>query len=856
MNIINKLTMRNLKKNKRRTLVTIIGVIISVAMLTAVSTLTVSFLNLLQKQEIANSGEWHVLYKNVNEYQIDAIQNDDATKNVVLSKERGYAKLEGSDNDYRPYLFIKAYNEQGFDLFPIELTDGRIPIMSDEVVISKDIAANANVSYDIGDELSLDVGIREGETDSEPMDQHIPLQMNEDGQRTETLKNTETQTYTVVGVIDRPSWEPGSAPGYTVISGMDAATAGQTGQINASVTFEKMDNSLYDRAEQLGEDNDINPADIQYNNELLRYYGVTDDNGLQATFYSLAAIIIAIIVIGSVSLIYNAFAISVAERSRHLGMLSSVGATRKQKRNSVFFEGGVIGLIGIPIGVISGLLGIGITFHFINSLIQNAFHIEQSLTVVVTPGSIITACLVSIVTIFISTYIPARRASKVSAIDAIRQAGDVKLSRRNVKTSKLTRRLFGIEAEIGLKNLKRNRRRYRATIFSLAISIILFLSVSFFTSNLQKSFDLTQEDLDYDMSMFKSNGFSEQFTNGVQALDMVSEYTLDNDLTTYSQVDKDKTGNELQEGDYALEDGKYEYVIRLHALDEDSLKAYAKESGADFERLTDPDDRLGIVIDTIDYRDPDTGKFKEEEVIHAETGGTFELKSENDDDLGDVHIEALTDKVPTGIETSSGTGVLHIIISQGTLDQILENDSIGDVNSDIYLSSDDPLETQEQIEEMKISNLYIHNVQKNRQETAQLTMLMSVFAYGFIALITAISTANIFNTISTSISLRKREFAMLKSVGMTPKSFNKMINYESLFYGIKSLLYGLPISIGIMYLIHLSLMNKFDYAFSLPWLNILYVVIGVIVIVGSAMLYSAAKVKKENIIEALKQENI
>jgi putative ABC transport system permease protein len=135
-------------------------------------------------------------------------------------------------------------------------------------------------------------------------------------------------------------------------------------------------------------------------------------------------------------------------------------------------------------------------------------------------------------------------------------------------------------------------------------------------------------------------------------------------------------------------------------------------------------------------------------------------------------------------------------------------------------------------------------------------MLMSVFTYGFIVLITAICMANIFNTISTSIALRKREFAMLKSVGMTPKGFSKMLNYESLFYGVKSLLYGLPLSIVIMYLIYNSVGYTFSYSFTLPWSSILFVIGAVFVMVISAMLYSSSKIKQDSIIDALKQENI
>jgi putative ABC transport system permease protein len=135
-------------------------------------------------------------------------------------------------------------------------------------------------------------------------------------------------------------------------------------------------------------------------------------------------------------------------------------------------------------------------------------------------------------------------------------------------------------------------------------------------------------------------------------------------------------------------------------------------------------------------------------------------------------------------------------------------------------------------------------------------LLMSVFTYGFIVLITAISMANIFNTISTSIALRKREFAILKSVGMTPKGFSKMLNYESVFYGVKSLVYGLPLSILLMYLIYRSLGYTFNYGFTLPWNSIIFVMGAVFFIVISAMLYSSSKIKQESIVEALKQENI
>lgn len=867
MNIVNKLTVRHLKQNKRRTLVTIIGVIISVAMVTAVATLGVSFMELMKKQSISTNGEWHVEYRNVTKDQIEAIQADDATQTLVISRDLGYAPLEGGQNENKPYWFIKEYNTAGFKQFPIELIEGRLPKAKDEIVISEAIAKNAKITYKIGETVTLDVGERvtiDEENGGQPLSQNERLRTENDT-LTETLIDKKPVSYTIVGVIKRPTWEPTWSPGYTTLSYVDESLIAADERANATVVLNKVDSSIYAHAEELAKKNDIDS--ISYNNSLLRYYGVTNNDGLRNMLFSLSAIIMVVILIGSVSLIYNAFAISVSERARHLGMLSSVGATKSQKRNSVFFEGMIIGLISIPIGIICGIAGIGITFMFINSMIQDVLGITEPLTVVVTPYSILVACAVSILTIVISTYLPARKASRISAIDAIRQTTDVKLTGKAVKTSKLVRKLFGIEAEIGLKNLKRNKRRYQATVFSLVISIVLFLSVSSFTSNMRKSIELSQDGLNYDIQVYMGNYNSQKvdrLTQSISNLPDVTEFNVIKELNASSWIEETKIATPLKESVLLdrsiLKDGKYPYYIQIHALDEQSLKLYAETVGANYEQLIDPTKMSAIVNDTVIYEDEEAKKIVETKAIHSEIGQKLGLiytdwDTQKETYLNPVEIVSLTDKRPMGVHTAL-VGGLNIIVSEQVFDQLVNDSMSKDIQSRLNLNSTDPLATQQAIEEMKEQDVYVQNVYKNKQQNEQMIILMSVFTYGFIALITLISVANIFNTISTSISLRKREFAMLKSVGMTPKGFNKMINYESIFYGIKSLLYGLPISIVIMYLIHRSMMNSFSYGFKLPWISIFYVIVAVFIIVGSAMLYSSSKVKKENIIDALKQENI
>ncbi|TQR46314.1 ABC transporter permease [Paenibacillus popilliae] len=863
MNIVNTLTIRHLMQNKRRTLVTIIGVIISVAMVTATATLGFSFLDLMKRQTIADSGEWHVLYKDVSKEQLAAIQNDDETKVVTITKDIGYAPLIGAENSSKPYLFIQAYNAQGFTKFPIQLSKGRLPQTDKEVVISEAIVKNAKVNYEIGDHLTLSVGERFEKGSDQPLDQTSSLS-REDGKLTESLQQITNKEYTVVGFIKRPVMEPAWSPGYTIISYIDETTIKATDRVNAAVVLKTVNQSLFDHAEQLAKSNNIDS--VQYNYDLLHYYGMSKSAASNSMMFSLMFIIIAVIMIGSVSLIYNAFAISVSERSRHLGMLASVGATKRQKRNSVFLEGVIIGVISIPIGILCGLAGIGITFLFINPIIQGALETTEKLTLIITPMSLLIACVVSIMTIFISTFVPAIKASKISAIDAIRQSDDVKLTRRAVRTSKLMRKLFGIEAEIGLKNIKRNKRRYHATVFSLVISILLFLTVSFYTANLKQSLVLSQEGVNYDIQLWYSNGkrLDDSTVQSIVSLDDVSEYNVTESHMVNAWIEEAAIADELQEAvkkdRSVLKEGKYLYDIMINAMNDSSLQAYAKAVGANVEQLMDPDHPAAIVVDTLHYEDEATNKFVQTKAINAKIGQSFRLsyideETNKETESKEVTIATMTDQLPMGMR-SDRLGRLDIIVSKRVFERLIDVKRKEFVSSHLYVKSKDPLKTQQEIEEFRDSNLFFLNEYQSRVTEERRILVMSVFSYGFIILISAISIANIFNTISTSISLRKREFAMLKSVGMTPKGFTKMMNYESIFYGMKSLLFGLPLSFVVMYLIHMSSSRRFSYEFSLPWMSILFVIAAVFVIVGSAMLYSSAKVKKENIIDALKQENI
>lgn len=890
MKIVNKVTLRHMLRNKKRTLVTIIGVIISVAMITAVSTFAASMFDFMQRMIMEESGNWHVAYLDAKASSLPLIRDDEGTKELYLTHDEGFAKLPTANQKNKPYISLKSYDANAFSHNFVELAEGRFPQSDSEIVLPRSLIEKSGNSWNIGDVITLAVGHREiptqGESGETVYNQAGQSYSYTDGER---LVDTAARTFTVVGMIEDINQDASWSPGYTCFTYLDASKlpVGQT--VDAYLTVSKLSNSLYGRAENL-EEKLIQAGDtgfdMEYHSTLLGYYGCSNDNGFNAAMYSIAVILILIIMVGSISLIYNAFAISVSERSKQFGMLSSVGATKKQKRDSVFFEGGVIGLISIPLGVLAGLGGAAGVFYFINPLVVKMWShgFDMTFRVVVSAPAIAAAVVFSILTIFISAYIPARRASKITPIEAIRQSTEIKLSSRQVKTSKLTRKLFGFEAELGLKNLKRNRKRYRATVFSLVISIVLFLAVGYFTDAMTGAYTMTQSNVNFDRSLSVKSSTLEKIQpliDKVSAVEGTKEWARIRSLRATVELPEDSLTDKAQkaltsqeeqrgspyarEGQNLMSDGSYV------SFNDEYFRAFCEENGLNYNQLNDPEHPTALLLNSMQSKA--NGVYYEGTVLK---NGTYTMTLHDYDEpekTVDLTVVTLDKALPLGFNPAYQVGSgSTLIVSDSIFDKLLGQINNGEggecqfqyvsVLQPEYQKNDALAEQYDNAmqdiidSENSYSGLSYTNLTKLRQQNNTMVIVLNVFVYGFIALITAICIANVFNTISTSISVRKREFAMLRSVGMTPKAFNRMLRYESIFYGLKALLYGIPISIIVMWLMYGSLSEMFQQAFVLPWGNLLIVILGVFLIVGASMLYSSVKVKKANIIDALKDETI
>lgn len=216
MNIFNKIALQGLKKSRTRTIVTVIGVVLSSAMITAVATFGVSLLNFMAEGAAQKYGDWHVAVLDASSSFAREQAKDSQVADTVTFENIGYAKLYGGKNPEKPYLFIAGFNEETFDALPITLLSGRLPENSREVLISGKTTTDGGASYAVGDTLPLVVGERMN--GDKKLSQNEPYASGE-----ETFVPQDTRTYTVVGICGTPVFEEDSSPGYTLITRTDGA---------------------------------------------------------------------------------------------------------------------------------------------------------------------------------------------------------------------------------------------------------------------------------------------------------------------------------------------------------------------------------------------------------------------------------------------------------------------------------------------------------------------------------------------------------------------------------------------------------------------------------------------------------
>ncbi len=780
MKILNKLTIKHLLMNKKRTIVTIIGVILSTSLMVGIGLIVSSFRDSMIKDTIYYNGSQHVTITNLNESQASELEKNYSIKEYdkLGYVKHGYYDYEKNIFEPEIYTIDKKYLEK------FKYT-GSLPSNNNEIIVSK------SLKKEIGEEILVN-----------------------------------SKTYKVVGI-------------YTDISksGLSYSFSDSVFTID-DITDEyiylikfKNPKKTYDYIEDISSTLKIDDDSIIVNKSLLTYYGAVKYSNIMTTMTNIICIVLGLISLACIIVIYNSFAISVMERKKQFGLFSSIGTTKSQLIKTVYFEALIVSIIGIPLGILAAYLGIGVVIAITNNLLSFG---ENVLELSTYPLFIIIPIIFMIITIVISAFIPSIKASRISPIEAIRLNDDIKIKSKKVRTPKFIRKIFGIEGELALKNIKRNRKKYSVTIISLFISTVLFITFSSF--------------INYVIGGVK-------YLSTAPEVDVLVEGKITDDDKKYI-VNNEDIDNYAFISHISLSFNNE--PIEIYVLEDEYYNNLLKKLGKKERKPIVPNLYKGIEYDN-DKKTRVVKPIKKFNKVETIKGTTFTLNGDYNYEFNDYYlvdeVDDLLDSFKNEYVYLFATKDMIEKYEDTTPNKLLLIKTKNDVEVTKYIK--ERFDIEENNNYSDINNVSVDNVAEAFRLEKNVIIVIKIFVYGFIALVTLIGITSVINTINTSIALRRKEFAVLRSIGLTRKGFNKMIYFESLFFGLKSLMFSLPVSGIIIYLIHKSVVEVVAFqSIMLPITQMIYAIIGVFIIVLLTMLYASHKIKKDNILEAIREENI
>lgn len=858
MKIINKLTWRHLWVNRRRTVITLFGIIISVAMVTAVFTSVGSLMRSLSDITASYDGAWHAQYMNLQDKDVQTLSKQKNVKTIGLLADIGQMDCNTKEDSGRNETSIIAGNQNLFAINKMKPAAGRLPNNTRELMVTKSYLQRNKLNWKVGDTVTVQTasyptGAQEAEaTGGEPI--------------------VENRTFTICGILEVQNQLTGMNSAFC---GMDDTVAGgYTAQVQFSNLGSNTPKDIKAAAKAVyGKAVNSDWSDLYtIHTDYLMYNGVQMSDGITRALYGFVAVILLIIILASVFMIYDSFAVSYQQRARYLGMLASVGATRVQKRGSVYFEGFILGCIGIPIGILCGIGGIAVTLRALSDSFMKTVMVATGdsirLHAVVDWKIIVFSVLISALTIFISAWIPAHRASKITPIEALRQTNTVKVKKaKKLKTSRLRQKLFGFEDVLAVKNYKRNAKRSRTVVFALAVSVILFLSTANFTGMLTNALDNEYDGMSFDVyeSVNSSNGplsvdLVEKLNKEVSRMPGIESMRIcaDNEMMV-DGLDKQLTAEAKK--------ANMDRSVYVLGVDNDTFAALAKEAGIDPSVCQDDKIPTGILINRVHVATEKKQSLVLNPLQGSLAGQTLTGSMVGYNSEGNELYAKYTAKVAAQMnkEASNLGSFMHptLVVPMHSylvhFPSVLAEDNIVSY-ARYYITAQDHDRVYTQVSDLLSDTKGISHTGYDAAAQAEtmraLRIVVMTFGYGFITLITLISVMNIINTISSGMEERRREFAMIKSVGMTPRSFKKSIYLENIRYGVMALVWGLPVSLGLDFLMYKILGSSFDYGYTFRWYYYLAAALAVFAVIGVALLYALDKIKKDNIIETLKRDDI
>jgi putative ABC transport system permease protein len=849
-----QLTGKYLKEHKKRTALTLLGIILAIALFSALGTLYYSWKDAVIK-DIKSRGNYEVIYNEISGDKVKSIVKNAEVLESGITESYGDGRIiNGEARD--SILSISNYDENALNsTFNISVKEGRFPQNNNEIIVETKFVEDLKEKL-VGKEITVEM---------------------------KTLNNNETsdnkeKKFIIVGIYDSKFSIKGNT--YKAIGYFNKQINIQN-KYNIYVNFKGGKNKI-SIGNKIAQDNSLDTSDnnnqISYNDALLRMYGESQNTELREDMKKLIFFICIIIVICTIAVIYNSFSISVVERSKHFGILRAIGATPKQIKSLVFKEAAIMGAIAIPLGVMAGYLGLYVIIKIIGNF---SFDGLDSFKLGVYPKVLFICIGLGAITIFLSVRGPAKLASKVSPIDAIRNSKNIKKEKIKIRRMKVIKKLFGIEGELSYKNIRRNPKEFWVTIFSLVVSLVMFIVLINMINIIKQvdPLDISQSYYDsYINSGANKEGLSPILIEEIKKLDGVEEIYTPMTTRRYSALQGDKLSEK-----YFKQIGKNndlekipnsEFVLVKHvgilSYDSNSMDKAKKHllQGTVDEKLLDDNgvllvQRKKIIKKGIETYE-DFTKYKVGDkitlpVFKSMAGITYTNPKTaardsvsqliENDQVNTFTVIGILDREPiTGaVDDQSISFIFSESMCKKVVDELYHDSVYIKFKSEKHREN---LNGYFQDLCASDKNLSYFDLYKGKEEF----YLALIFYYTFIAVIALVAIVNIINTININLLVKKREFGIYKAIGMTGKQFARLVILEGTLYGIITAVVGTIVGT----IITLALIDGSNITigvalnFNIPIL--ICGIVGVILITFLASLLPLRKLNKVNIVESLRME--
>lgn len=830
-----EITWKYLKSNKKRTILTLIGIILSVALVSSIGFFLKSMQEAMIQDMKSNYGSWHITYSKVNDDLITKIKSN---PNVLRIGTYSEGKEITINNRIKAKEIFAT--EDGAKLLPYTIKKGEFPKNDREVALENWLLYKIKKDAKVGDTVKI------GE-----------------------------KAYTLVGILNDSFQSQISGEGQII-------TASPNKNTNARMLLVelKVNKKLGANITELKKLSD--EKSVMENTNLLAMQG----EGFPKELLGALIVIISIVGIATIAVIYNAFQISVVERVKQFGLLRAVGTTPKQIRKIILREATFLAAIGIPIGLCCGIIalyGIDLAFKIIGK--GELVFIKPTITLDV----LVISTMVGLVSIYASAMLPAVFAGKISPLVAISSRNSIAKEKIKKKKSLIVGKIFGFEGALASKNIKRNRKRYRTTVFSIVISITLFITFKAFMDMSLNVYDDMNESSNVHFAVVGDNDKNILEEKVIQSIDKLPEtktsYKVYNANYFKAAIDTTKELDSIKKIGGVYKNINYQGKDKtlldayLMTYDDKSLEAakdYLKEGDLSEEKLNSENGVIIVGKNRI-YNEKTENNFYGpiadlkvgDEILLQNYEGLLDKFNKNNsgkdkaaegnfkfeqEKVKKVKVLAILKDSPFNFAVE-GRGIKIITTKQMTEKLIGKDIKPSALNIKL---KDTKLESaaKNHIEPIisGAENLKLINIIDQNRKTNASILMVKILLFGFVIVVSLIGCVNIINTLTTNIILRKREFAALKCIGLTQKGLRKMITLEGMLYGIVGSIYGSIIGSILSYVLFNNMNGVREQVYRLPIDSIAIGLAGAMLIGYISIQAPLRRIKKENLIDAVRED--